>query len=69
MGRIFGVALLLIPHIVGAPQPEHHGTKVPEELQDHFVLVSLITSAAFWLILGSLNAFFYQRFKINGKAI
>ena len=68
-GRFFGIVLLLIPHIVGAPQPEHHGSKVPEELQDHFVLVSLITSAVFWLILGSLNAFFYQRYKTKGDAL
>ncbi len=67
-GRVLGIVLLLIPHIIGAPQPEHHASDVPKELQDHFVLVSLITSAVFWLILGSLNAYFYRNFRTKLQA-
>lgn len=50
--KIAGVALLLLPHVIGAPQIETHGGSVPAELASEFAVASLATAALFWLVLG-----------------
>jgi len=60
--KLFGLALLAIPHIFGAPQPESHHGLAPDELRTAFKFASLGTNAIFWVILGSLSAFFFVRF-------
>lgn len=57
-----GIALLALPHLVGAPQPERIGGAVPPELAGHFVAASLATAAIFWCILGWLSGTFWKRF-------
>lgn len=57
-----GVFLLVLPHAVGAPQPEAVGGKVPPEIAGHFVAASLVTAAVFWCVLGWLSGTFWQRF-------
>lgn len=47
-----GAALLVIPHIIGAPQPASHETGVPAELHHRFVVAVTITNLVFWLLLG-----------------
>lgn len=56
-----GAALLVLPHLIGAPQPEAHGGLAPESLARDFVVAALVTSFLFWLVLGSLTGFFYKR--------
>ncbi len=60
--KLFGVALIILPHIFGAPQPEVHGGLAPEELRNTFMYTSLATNAIFWIVLGMLSAYFYNRF-------
>ena len=60
--RALGFIPLVIPHIIGAPAPEHHGGLAPQEMAERFVYASLATSAAFWLALGALTAFAHTRF-------
>jgi cobalt transporter subunit CbtA len=60
--RVLGVIPLAIPHIIGAPVPEHHGGLAPEEMAERYIYASLATSAAFWLALGALTAFAHTRF-------
>ena len=57
-----GIALLALPHLIGAPQPERIGGAVPPELAGHFVAASLATAAIFWCILGWLSGTFWKRF-------
>lgn len=57
-----GAALIVLPHVVGAPQPEHHGGLAPESLAREFVVAVLVTGFLFWLALGALSGFFYKRF-------
>lgn len=57
-----GVALIVLPHLIGAPQPAEHGGLAPESLAREFIVASLVTSFLFWLVLGSLTGFFYKRF-------
>jgi predicted cobalt transporter CbtA len=48
------VALIVAPHLVGAPQPESHESPVPVELHGQFVTAVTLTSLVFWLILGAM---------------
>ena len=59
--RALGGVALIIPHLIGAPAPDHHGSLAPEEIAERFVYASLATSAAFWLALGPLTAFLHRR--------
>lgn len=52
---VLGIALLLIPHVVGAPHPESFGGSVPAEMAAQFVSASLVTACLFWLALGALT--------------
>jgi cobalt transporter subunit CbtA len=58
---IIGVALILSPHVVGAPQPAEYASLAPESLAHEFVVAAVVTSLLFWLGLGSLTGFFYKR--------
>jgi len=57
--KLFGIAMIAIPHIFGAPQPEVHHGLAPDELRNSFKIASLTTNAIFWIILGTLSAFIY----------
>ncbi len=57
-----GAALIVLPHVVGAPQPERHGGLAPEGLAREFVVAALVTGFLFWIALGALSGFFYKRF-------
>lgn len=59
--RILGAALLIVPHLIGAPQPEAHGGTAPAELSQAFVLATALANAVFWLGLGGLYGFFHER--------
>ncbi|PYC20654.1 CbtA family protein [Pseudomonas mosselii] len=59
--KALGVALLVIPHLVGAPQPAVHESLAPEALETQFKIASWLTNAAFWLALGLLSAWLYRR--------
>ena len=56
-----GAALLALPHVVGAPAPTDADTQVPAELAVRFAVVSLATSALFWLVLGAATGAIYRR--------
>lgn len=59
--KIIGVLLPIIPHLVGAPQPDAHGGTAPAELAQAFVVASFITNAVFWVGLGGLFGFFHRK--------
>ncbi|KNX78103.1 cobalt transporter [Pseudomonas sp. 250J] len=59
--KSLGVALLVIPHLIGAPQPAVHESLAPEALETQFKIASWLTNAAFWLALGLLSAWLYRR--------
>ena len=51
---LLGVALIVAPHIVGAPQPESYETPIPEGLHHQFVVAVTMTNLVFWVVLGAL---------------
>ncbi|AMK31440.1 putative cobalt transporter CbtA [Pseudomonas putida] len=59
--KALGVALLVIPHLIGAPQPAVHESLAPQALETQFKIASWLTNAAFWLALGLLSAWLYRR--------
>ena len=60
--RPLGLVLMALPHIVGAPQPEPHGGLAPVELADAFVIAVIVTSAAFWRVLGGVSGWWFRKF-------
>ena len=60
--KALGVALIALPHIVGAPKPDEMGGDVPAELAIQFASNALAINALFWVVLGALTAFLLDRF-------
>jgi cobalt transporter subunit CbtA len=58
---VAGLALLVAPHIVGAPQLDHAHSAAPESIAHQFIVAVVITSLVFWAALGTLSGYFYQR--------
>jgi cobalt transporter subunit CbtA len=61
--KVLGAVVMIIPHVVGAPQPGSVGGAVPPEIAGHFVAASIVVSAIFWVMLGGLSAALYRRFE------
>lgn len=57
-----GVALILAPHVIGAPQPESHDSPIPAGLHHDFVVAVTATSLVFWLTLGAAVGALRARF-------
>lgn len=51
---IVGVALIVAPHVIGAPQPESHESPIPADLHHQFVVAATVTNLIFWVLLGGL---------------
>lgn len=62
---VAAVVLLVVPHLVGAPQPVDAETLVPESLAHSFVVAVTLTNFLFWVALGVLSAIFFERFGRN----
>jgi cobalt transporter subunit CbtA len=63
--RITGIALLLAPHLYGAPKPADIAAKVPAYLAAEYVMAALSTTLFFWLALGLILGLLMDRY---GKA-
>ena len=59
--RVAGAALIVLPHIIGAPRVEAQATPLPAELAAEFAVASLLTTGLFWLVLGGLAGYLYRR--------
>lgn len=59
--KVGGAALLVVPHLVGAPRPEVPGGLAPDGLADSFAVAAAATNAAFWLVLGVVSAVAFGR--------
>ena len=57
-----GFGLIVLPHLVGAPQLADAHTNVPEALSRQFVTAVTLTSLVFWALLGPLTAVVQRRF-------
>jgi len=58
---ILGLGLIILPHLIGAPQaPEGH-TEVPDALSHSFVVAATLTSLLFWALLGVVTSITFRR--------
>jgi len=64
---LVGVALIVVPHLIGAPQPDSHDSPIPADLHHSFVVAVTVTNLIFWVVLGALAGFFRQR--LSGEAV
>jgi cobalt transporter subunit CbtA len=55
-----GIALIVAPHLIGAPHPDGVGS-VPPELAASFAARSLVVAAVFWVLLGWAAGALYAR--------
>lgn len=66
---LLGVALIVAPHIIGAPQPASHETPIPENLHHQFVVAVTVTNLIFWVVLGALVGIVRGRFTGTAKSL
>ncbi|MFG1181380.1 CbtA family protein [Xanthobacter versatilis] len=59
---VLAVGLIVLPHLIGAPQPDSHDSPVPAGLAHGFVVAVVVTSFVFWAVLGALAGLLRQRF-------
>jgi cobalt transporter subunit CbtA len=64
--QIAGVALIALPHLVGAPHPPELVSTAPAELAGHFAATSLAVTAIFWAVLGYASGAFYEHLSRSG---
>jgi cobalt transporter subunit CbtA len=56
-----GVLLIVVPHLIGAPQPIGGENLVPAELARSFAIVALLTAGLFWLVLGGVQGYLFGK--------
>jgi len=65
--RILGIAIVIAPHLVPAPQPVVESSLAPAELQSQFRLATTVANAAFWLALGVASAVMFRKLVTTGS--
>ena len=68
--KVLGVILLIIPHVLGAPQPEMHGfantdpaaVEALTRLWYDFILQTSIANALLWVIIGALSGYIANKY-------
>ncbi len=58
---IIAIIIFILPHIIGAPTPPTMDSDIPAYLATLYAANALFTSLIFWLILGLLYGYFYNR--------
>jgi cobalt transporter subunit CbtA len=61
LNRIAGVVCLALPHLIGAPAIAGGEQKIPPQLIRQFTVTSMVTTALFWILLGTLGGFLTSR--------
>jgi len=62
LARAFGVALLIAPHLIGAPEPAAPASTVPAELAARFTAAALAVHALTWILVGAAVGFVWRYF-------
>ena len=59
---LLGAGLIVVPHLIGAPQPPAIESPIPEALHHRFVVAVTVTNLVFWLLLGLAVSLIRGRF-------
>lgn len=65
---VLGLAALVLPHAIGAPQPAEHSMLAPVSMAHGFIVAAVVTGLLFWAALGTLTGYFYNRFFEDARA-
>ena len=65
---VLGVAFLILPHAIGAPQPAEHTMLAPAHMAHQFVVAATIVGLLFWAVLGATSGYLYNRFFDDARA-
>lgn len=57
---LLGIALLLAPHVIGAPHPSVLESKVPAEIAARFAGLSIVLQGVLWIAVGYAVGRFWQ---------
>jgi cobalt transporter subunit CbtA len=63
--KAMGVAVLVAPHLIGAPRPDEVGSSAPQDLAAGFAVAVFVVSALFWIALGGLTGYFFGRSRLD----
>lgn len=61
VAKVAAIAIMALPHLVGAPHADTASAVVPPELASRFAAASIVTSAIFWCVLGWVAGVCYRR--------
>jgi cobalt transporter subunit CbtA len=61
LNRMAGVLGLALPHLIGAPAIAGGEQKIPPQLIRQFTVTSMVTTALFWILLGTLGGLLESR--------
>ncbi len=64
--RVAGLALLVVPHVIGAPAAPSHEAAYPAGLAGEFVAASIVVSAVLWSFSGLASGWLYRRLARSG---
>ncbi len=56
-----GLALIAVPHLIGAPMPEQFTSGAPAELASTFASASIVLSGIFWTLIGWTTGTLWSR--------
>ncbi len=59
--KLAGLALIVLPHVIGAPEPPSLEAAYPAALAGEFVIASMAVSALLWLLAGLSAGWLYPR--------
>jgi cobalt transporter subunit CbtA len=63
--KLSGLILLVVPHLIGAPQPDFESSLASEVLQQQFVIFSAFNNGVFWLVLGAVAGMLLKKIEFN----
>jgi cobalt transporter subunit CbtA len=58
---VLGIALIALPHAIGAPHPHEFTSEVPAEIAGHFTASSLVVHAVLWVLVGAIAGWLWRR--------
>jgi cobalt transporter subunit CbtA len=61
VGYAVAVAMVVLPHAIGAPQPSAYQGAAPELLAHRFVVATMLSGLLSWLVTGTLAGALYRR--------
>jgi cobalt transporter subunit CbtA len=67
-GKVLGLALLAVPHLLGAPAPMVATEAAPAGLIQAFRIATAWTNAVFWWVMGGLLGWFLRRLATAAEA-